>query len=83
MVWVVGRMMVGSGGGSCRRPGKTHCPPAPHRACLLPTACPPPPRPRRLCLEVIGIFCPTYYPDRDIILLEQCDKPSLFQVGGR
>ncbi|EFN52359.1 hypothetical protein CHLNCDRAFT_138774 [Chlorella variabilis] len=34
----------------------------------------------RLCLEVIGIFCPTYYPDRDIILLEQCDKPSLFQA---
>jgi hypothetical protein len=22
-----------------------------------------------------------YYEDRDIILLEQCDKPSLFQVG--
>lgn len=31
-------------------------------------------------MEILGIFCPTYYPDRDIILLEQCDKPSLFQV---
>jgi hypothetical protein len=34
----------------------------------------------RLVFEIIGMFCPTYYPDRDIVLLEQCDKPSLFQV---
>ncbi|KAI3430420.1 hypothetical protein D9Q98_005015 [Chlorella vulgaris] len=34
----------------------------------------------RLVFEIIGMFCPTYYPDRDIVLLEQCDKPSLFQA---
>jgi hypothetical protein len=37
---------------------------------------------RRLCVELVSLFCPVYYEDRNIILLEQCDKPSLFQVGG-
>ena len=32
-------------------------------------------------MELVALFCPVYYPDRGIILLEQCDKPSLFQVG--
>lgn len=46
----------------------------------------PPPRPlpppaRRLTVELLALFCPVYYPERDMILLEQCDKPSLFQVG--
>ncbi|PSC73068.1 sodium:proline symporter [Micractinium conductrix] len=31
--------------------------------------------------ELLLIFCPVYYPDQDRVLLEQCDKPSLFQAG--
>lgn len=34
----------------------------------------------RLCVELVSLFCPVYYEDRNIILLEQCDKPSLFQA---
>ena len=32
----------------------------------------------RLCIELLLLFCPRYY-DEYGILLEQCDKPSLFQ----
>lgn len=31
-------------------------------------------------MELISLFCPVYYEAGDKILLEQCDKPSLFQV---
>lgn len=34
----------------------------------------------RLCTDLIALFCPVYYPNEDMILLEQCDKPSVFQV---
>lgn len=33
----------------------------------------------RLCIELLLLFCPKYYDDYGI-LMEQCDKPSLFQV---
>ncbi len=33
----------------------------------------------RLCIELLLLFCPKYYNDYGI-LMEQCDKPSLFQV---
>lgn len=33
----------------------------------------------RLCIELLLLFCPKYYDDHGI-LMEQCDKPSLFQV---
>jgi hypothetical protein len=33
----------------------------------------------RLCIELLLLFCPQYYDDYGI-LMEQCDKPSLFQV---
>lgn len=33
----------------------------------------------RLCIELLLLFCPKYY-DEYGILMEQCDKPSLFQV---
>ena len=33
----------------------------------------------RLCIELLLLFCPKYY-DEHGILMEQCDKPSLFQV---
>jgi len=33
-----------------------------------------------LVVELNALFCPVYYPEEDKILLEQCDKPSLFQV---
>lgn len=39
------------------------------------------PRTCRLIGELLLIFCPVYYPDQDRVLLEQCDKPSLFQAG--
>ena len=38
--------------------------------------------PRSLTVELLALFCPVYYPDSDRILLEQCDKPSLFQARG-
>ena len=33
----------------------------------------------RLCLELLLLFCPREYEEYGI-LLEQCDKPSLFQA---
>jgi hypothetical protein len=32
----------------------------------------------RLCVELLMLFCPTYYDDRGL-LLEQCDKDTIFQ----
>ncbi|KAL4422698.1 hypothetical protein ABPG75_008895 [Micractinium tetrahymenae] len=34
----------------------------------------------KLCTDLIALFCPVYYPSEDMVLLEQCDKPSLFQA---
>ncbi|PRW32967.1 hypothetical protein C2E21_8152 [Chlorella sorokiniana] len=34
----------------------------------------------RLIVELNSRFCPVYYAGEDKILLEQCDKPSLFQA---
>ena len=34
----------------------------------------------RLYMDLLLLFCPTYYNDGRGILLEQCDKPSLFQA---
>lgn len=48
------------------------------RRCCLPYC----PASRSLIVELNALFCPVYYPAEDKILLEQCDKPSLFQVGG-
>jgi hypothetical protein len=38
-----------------------------------------PPCPRRLCLELLLLFCPKVY-DGQGLLLEQCDRPSIFQA---
>lgn len=45
--------------------------------------CPLPSLPHSLIVELNALFCPVYYPAEDKILLEQCDKPSLFQAGPR
>jgi hypothetical protein len=33
-----------------------------------------------LIMQLLLLFCPTYYPEHGM-LLEQCDRPSLFEVG--
>ena len=38
--------------------------------------------PCRLCLELLVLFCPRMY-DGSGILLEYCDKPSLFNAIGQ
>ena len=35
--------------------------------------------PRRLCLELLLLFCPKVYEGQGL-LLEQCDRPSIFQA---
>jgi hypothetical protein len=42
---------------------------------------PPPFSPHRLCIDLITIFCPLYVEASGNVLLQQCDKPSLFQVS--
>ncbi len=34
-----------------------------------------------MCIELLLLFCPAYY-DEYGVLLEQCDRPSLFQAIG-
>lgn len=49
--------------------------------CALPASLPQnrPTVRRRLCLELLLLFCPKVY-DGSGLLLEQCDRPSIFQA---